>query len=299
MNIKRLLFGPTVIEFAWHWQQTSPRGDVSRHQLIGFINNYLVPYWGDRRIRSITSDEVRHFRDSLRNRRGLKTKQPLKELSMWSILKDLRALLNYAVKEGVIKKNPADGIRIRMSLPPVKYYTAEHVRTLLDAPYPDDHHLLAVNLALFAGLRRGEILALTWDDVDLDKRLLYIRHSKNIIDGKEYIKLPKSGKARVEPMNDTLFSLLSRYYTVPGNNVVTLKPWQLTGWFPEFAKGLGIPPYNFHVLRKTFGTLLLQSGVDIKTVSLLLGHSGVQVTYDAYIGIVQDGGLQAVNHMLS
>ena len=296
MNLKKLFFGPTVVEVAWEWQTNIPRSEKTNYDLSNSIKTYIVPFWQGKRIKKVHKKDVSEFLSSLRNLKNKKSGAPLSPYTQWSIAKNVRAIFNYAVRMNIIKETPMKGIYIGQPKSVVKYYEISHAKILLNAYYPNIYYKLAVLLALCAGLRRGEVAALRWEDVDFDKKLLYIRRSVNIVRGTRYEKLPKSGKERIGIINEPLYkALITAKLSAVQEHVILLSPWQITKWFPRFAEQQGIPRLSYHSLRKTFGTLLLQSGADIKTVSVLLGHSSISVTSKSYIGTSQARMEMAVN----
>lgn len=289
MNIKRLVFGPSVIEIAEEWRVSAAHGDIARYHLLSAINRYMRPFFDGKSIRRVSRKDAEEYIRFLRNMKGVKNGAPLSEASVKTALKNTKAVFNYAIKNEIIKKNPFKGLSVKISESEVQYYSAAQARTLMSAGYPTWGHKLAVMLGLCAGLRRGEIVALRWDDIDMRNRVLHIRHSMNRILGKDYMKLPKSGKQRAVPINDLLYgALLEAKKYSDSDVVVPVSPGRLSLWFPEFAESLGLPRRTFHELRKTFGTLLLQSGADVKTVSALLGHSTYQITLKYYAGVNAD-----------
>lgn len=299
MNIKDVLLGPTVSDFAQQWRVMPAHGDVARYQLISVIRCYIEPYWRDKRIKLIRRKDVDNYVNFIKRLKNRQTGEPLSDALIHSILKNNKAMLGYAVSLGLLKSNPMAHVKLKAIQYRVDFYIKKQVQTLLSAEYPSEPYKLAVCLGVCAGMRRGEVVALQWDDVDLKQRCLHIRHSANMILGKLITKSPKSGKERTVPISDKLYrALKAARKTATSSRVVPLNPWQITVWFPTFAKSLGLPRYHYHCLRKTFGTLLLQSGVDIKTVSVLMGHSSIQTTSQSYIGYDAQQGAAAVNKMV-
>lgn len=297
MNIKRRLFGPTVVDLAQEWRESTAHGDIARYHLISDIDRYVTPFFRAKYIRRITLEDAENYVLFLRDLKNVRTGAALSDATVKSALKNTRALFNYAVKNGIIKESPFKKISVKISEKEVRYYTKIQARKLLIAAYPDDTYMLAVLLGLCAGLRRGEVVALQWSDVDIKKRILHVRHSMNRIQGKNYVKLPKSGKKRSVPINDILRkALLVARKTSQSDIVIPISPGKLTLWFPEYAESIGLPRLTFHDLRRTFGTLLLQSGTDVKTVAALLGHSSYQITLKYYAGVNAEQ-IDAVNKM--
>lgn len=299
MNIKDVLLGPTVSDFAQQWRVMPAHGDVARYQLISVIRCYIEPYWRDKRIKLVKRKDVDNYVNLIKQLKNRRTGEPLSDALIHSILKNNKAMLGYAVSLGLLKANPMSHVKLKAIQYRVEFYNKQQVQTLLNANYPPGPYKLAVCLGVCAGLRRGEVVALCWDDVDLEQRCLHIRHSANMILGELIIKSPKSGKERTVPISNKLHKMLrDARKTATSSRVVPLNPWQITIWLPTFAESLGLPKYHYHCLRKTFGTLLLHSGVDIKTVSVLMGHSSIQTTAQSYIGYDARQGAVAVNKMV-
>lgn len=150
-------------------------------------------------------------------------------------------------------------------------------------------------LCLSTGLRLGEICSLKWVDIDPECKLLHVNRTVQRIKSMEgpsktvlLETTPKSVFSNREiPMPDTLLSLLLAFRT-SGQEYILCKdrPMEPRTYQNHFKRYLGqimIPNYNFHTLRHTFATNCIDSGMDIKSLSEILGHSNVQITLDRYV----------------
>ncbi len=151
----------------------------------------------------------------------------------------------------------------------LRYLDAEEINLLISNCPP---HLKPIVLAaLNTGMRKSEILHLTWDRVDLKNRLILLDRTKN-------------GERREIPMNNLmvkLFSSLPRHLRVPYVfwNHDKQKPYtNITEGFQSALKKSGIKNFRFHDLRHTFASILIMSDVDISSVSELLGHTSIKMT---------------------
>jgi integrase len=139
----------------------------------------------------------------------------------------------------------------------------------LEEKYP--HRLVELSLAIHTGLRQGEQYSLTWDNVDLERRILTVAKSKN-------------GERRHIPLNDAALASLmtARQYSNDGPAVF----WNRYGerlhtprqWFEEALKNAKISNFRWHDLRHTFASRLVMAGVDLSTVQQLMGHKTIGMT---------------------
>lgn len=161
-----------------------------------------------------------------------------------------------------VKRLKANNARLR-------YLSKEECVTLIDAC--DSHLKPIVITALSTGMRRGEILSLKWDNVDLRHGFILLDRTKN-------------GERREIPVNDTLRDVLqglTRRLDIPYVffDAMTGKPYQeVKRSFHSALRRAGIRDFRFHDLRHTFASQLVMAGVDITTVSKLLGHKSLTMT---------------------
>ncbi len=154
--------------------------------------------------------------------------------------------------------------------------------------------MFGIVLCLYTGLRIGELLALEWTDVDFDKNMLYVNKSCHYGKGENgsYIRFtetPKTGSSiREIPLPKQIISRLkklrkessSKYVISDNGKAVTVRSYQRS--FELLLKKLDIPHRGFHALRHTFATRAVECGVDIKTLSEILGHKNPTITLNRY-----------------
>ncbi len=192
-------------------------------------------------------------------------------------LRCLRTMLNYAVRWKLLEVNPFARVPlVRVpEIPPV-HFTREEFRKLMkviDAQWLRD----IVMFTLLTGLRRGEVVNLRWNDLDLERRLVHV-HSTPAF------KL-KCGKQRAIPLNDWIvqtFGARQRpevddyLFTFMGKQV---DKEYITHRFGDYVRVAGLRrSLHFHSLRHTFATWLVQDGVSIYEIQKLLGHSSIEMT---------------------
>lgn len=228
-------------------------------------------------------------------------------------------ILNHAVKKQILNKNVADSAT---SPKPKKYnaqlYSLKEIKHLFSIIENTDMEL-PIKLSALLGLRRGEVLGITWNSIDFENKTLDITQQVISVSNKTYISIPKTeGSIRTLPLSEEFIKLLQEYkdkqtveissyldsYT--DNNLVFCKsdgsPLN-SDWFYKKYKNLlkmhNLKPIRFHDLRHSFATLMLEQGVDIKTISTLLGHSTIKITADIYTHVLDHTKRKATNILSS
>lgn len=168
--------------------------------------------------------------------------------------------------------------------------------------------LFGIVLCLYTGLRIGELLALTWNDIDFGKGLLFV--SKTCHDGNNGIKhiriidSPKTVHSnRIIPLPKQILSLLKcvkkrsecEYIVADGEKPVFVRSYQRT--FEFLLKKLKIPHKGFHSLRHTFATRAIECGMDVKTLSELLGHKNATITLNRYTHSLLEHKVDMMNRL--
>lgn len=197
-------------------------------------------------------------------------------------------IFNYAAGRGWIMYNPAMAIKLPKGLPQGKRRapTDEEIKTIckcLDAPFGFFPFFL-----LCTGLRKGEALALTADDVDFDAREITVSKSITHVDGsKPSVKSPKNGKTRIVPVPDVLLEPLKEF--CKGKDILFPAP-KKGGYMPkrsyeylwqEYCDATGLD-LGAHNLRHGTATLLFESGADVYTTQRILGHAKLSTTMEIY-----------------
>ena len=155
---------------------------------------------------------------------------------------------------------------------------------------------LGVFLTLYAGLRIGDVCALRWQDIDFEHRLLSIRHTIARVarDGGSRFTLdtPKTKTSlRQIPLCTPLHAYLcelcaadakAEHFVLTGTNRF-LSPRAAAYRFSALLRRCGLPPLHYHVLRHTFASRCVESGIDVKSLSELLGHANAAVTLNIYV----------------
>jgi integrase len=268
---KRREVKETIGEFAKRylkWCEEIRQKDLrSKKQRIGVIEEKLGK---DTPLGKITRGTVEKYQaerlSSLSHRNT-----PLKPATVNREMAVLKHMLSKAVAWGVLLLNPASGVKLhKENNRRLRYLTPEECQALLDA-CPTATMRQIVTLALNTGMRKGEILNLIWENVNLRERFIEITEQKN-------------GERSTIPLNsvavDTLRSIPRRLdsdYVFTG--LIPGEPfWDLKRQFAKAVRAAKLEGVSFHTLRHTAASLLVMAGVDLATVREILRHKSIEMT---------------------
>jgi len=262
------------------------------------IENHLLPAIGDVCVEDMTHELIESLSISLL-RGECKNGRPLSPRTVSDILSVLRSILRFARRSGAVIPCDGSSVRIRRPAVDIRVLTRNEQETLCQ--YLFDNISLrnaGILLSLYAGLRVGEICALRWEDIELESRLLHIRHTMQRIQNLEpvgprthvVITAPKSATStRMIPLPEDLARIIAsipgehRGFFLTGEENVYAEPRIMQYHFHRTLKHCGVDCANYHALRHTFATRCVELGFDVKCLSELLGHSTVSMTMDRYV----------------
>lgn len=263
----------------------------------------IKTYFGKYKLKEIKRRMVQQYVNLLADNVSPKTVRAYK---MW-----LHTVFDTAICEDIIKPhcNPTDNIKLPpKNKPDIEAYTLDEVNKLLELSANDNINHLVIGLGTLAGLRRGEMLGLRWQDVDLTKGSseLHIVQTVVVVDDVVYVKEPKTkaGKRDI-PIPETLADILRnekiRYttnklrlgaefkdkgYVISKENGEPYRPDGVSIHYERFMykveKEHRIPYKSLHKLRHSYATLLIDGGANPKVVQKNLGHEDVTMTLGTY-----------------
>lgn len=238
--------------------------------------------------------------------------------------KMLMRVFQLALEDGLIARNPAKGIKISVPPPEQKVLTSEEANKLLKEAQTCQHRFYAHwAVALFTGMRNGEIYALRVSDVDLNAGVIYVKRQFTSRDG---LHETKTNLSRTVPIADELKPLL-RHFINRGGFKETLWKWKdeakqekvsfvwenlllprLREWrqgmqsvvLRDFCRGIGISEVKFHDLRATFITNMLSRGAALNVVMSIVGHRRIATTdvYNRLAGVGVKGSTNKLSYSL-
>lgn len=213
-----------------------------------------------------------------------------------SISSVLKQVLDYAVCHHYLVAIPYFRPRRRMSTRPAEVLSPSEQTRLLHYLYEEmDIYKLGIVICISTGLRLGEICSLKWRDIDLKEKILSVNTTVQRIamDGRDTKTMllegePKSIYSKREvPLSDELANLLQNFRTSEGEYVINqngpMEPRTYQFKFQKYLEYAGVKKTNFHTLRHTFATNCVNNGIDIKSLSEILGHSDVKITLNRYV----------------
>lgn len=304
----------TVGQWLDEWFEAYAKVKVrpSSHQTYkGYIENHIKPNIGDIPIEKLTSLQLQKFYRKLltegRVPRIESENQPkgLSAKTVRNINQVISSAMDVAVKHKLILSNPTDGCELpKVGHKEMHTIHAEQLGAFLqEAKKSGVYELYYLDLA--TGLRRGELLGLKWEDVDLAHGVIHVRRQVYRIDGevKEVPLKTKNAYRNISISKDAVEMLqeMEKHriseYVFPSPSGGPISPDSVLNMLHRVLKRAGLPAVRFHDLRHTFATLALQNGVDIKTVSGMLGHFSAGFTLDTYAHVTTAAQKEAANTM--
>lgn len=317
-NSKRLDYTQTgkytVGQWMDEWFEAYAKVKVrpSSHQTYkGYIENHIKPNIGDIPIEKLTSLQLQKFYRLLltegRIPRIESEKQPrgLSAKTVRNINQVISSAMDMAVRHKLILSNPTEGCELpKVEHREMKTLPAEQLGAFLrEAKESGVYELYYLDLA--TGLRRGELLGLKWEDIDLQNGIIHVRRQVARVDG-EVKELPlktKNSYRNISISQDAVAMLTemeahrSSVYVFPSSTGGPISPDSVNNMLHRVLKRAGLPSIRFHDLRHTFATLALQNGVNIKTVSGMLGHFSAGFTLDTYAHVTTSAQKEAARTM--
>ena len=297
----------TIGEYLDVWLKGSVYGSVRQSTYdrdTNLVNNHIKPVLGSLKLKKLNSAHVQNFyRNRLDTGLSASTVRKIHDI--------LRRGLAQSVDWHLTQRNVADVVKPPRPVPKeIVALSTDETRRLLDAAAEDRLEALYV-LAVHTGMRQGEMLALRWQDVDIENAVLSVRRTLTRRGGKVAFGEPKTKKSRrsirltpqaVDALRAHLerqlrdMEILGDHYQDQGLIFTTdtgapINPSNLRQRsFTPLLKRAGLPHMRFHDLRHTCATLLLSRGVHPKFVQELLGHATIAITLDTYSHVMPSMG---------
>ena len=291
-------------EWLDHWYETYCKPNArpaTQRTYEGYIRLYLHPRLGSIPLNKVTTSDIQQMCtwmmtearvDQKNGEGGLSDSQVINCYSLCD------RVLEKAVAEKLIVRNPAKGCKLPPNRPnEMKVLSREDMQKVLIQAKEENYYELFL-LEFATGLRLGELMALQWDDVDLVTGELRINKQVNLVGSKLVISEPKTKAAvRTLILPPSVRKVLAEYKTKvnsrwlfpsPKTDDLPIIPSAVSRRLHTLLEHAGCEQVRFHDLRHTFATNALAHGMDIKTLSTILGHVSSATTLNTYSHVTDE-----------
>jgi integrase len=291
-------YGPTIAEAAQAWLDGARAGQVRNRSgdpykpsaIRAYEQNLRLrvrPRFGERRIGQIKRVELQRFVDEL-------VAAGHSPSTVQTTLLPLQAIYRRALARGDVEANPTRGLEMPAVRRQPKFIPSPSIaEALLSALSGEDRALFAT--AVYAGLRRGELIALRWEDVDLAHGVIKVRRGWDHVEG-EIAPKSREGRRNVPipaPLRDVL---LEHRMSTPER----VRVFRSASWVNVAVKrarttftDAKLTPVDLHTCRHTCASFLIAAGVNVKAVQAFMGHANISVTLDLYGHLLPGSEAQA------
>ena len=285
---------------------------ASSHQTYkGYIDNHIKPNIGNIPIEKLTTMDLQKFYRKLLTKgrvERIEAKDQPKGLSaktVRNINQVISSAMDLAVAQKIIPANPTNACELpKVEHQEMQTIPAEQLQVFLqEAKATGVYEMYYIELA--TGLRRGELLGLKWQDIDWKNGVIKVRRQVARVDGQiKEAPLKTKNSYRTVTISQQAIEVLKGQkkktndaYVFPSPNGGPISPDSVNNMLKRVLERAGIPKVRFHDLRHTFATIALQNGVDIKTVSGMLGHFSAGFTLDTYAHVTTSAQKEAAQTM--
>ena len=274
------------------------------------VERHIIPHLGDVELDEISALVIQKYVTHLSANGNLKTGKELAPNSVNAIITVVQNSLKMAYTLGYVKEYVGDKVkRPKAQEKKIECFSSAEQKQIEAYVMGGKTKLFGIVLCLYTGLRIGELLALEWSDVDFGKAELHV--SKTCHDGKDkngvfcrIVDTPKtSSSIRTIPLPRQIIPLLrevkknshSIYVVSNGEKSISIRSYQRS--FNLILRNLNLPHRGFHSLRHTFATRALECGMDVKTLSEILGHKTPTVTLNRYVHSLMEHKKEMMNRL--
>ncbi len=255
------------------------------------ILRYIKDSIGILSINKIKKDDIQKFMDSFQNKITISTQRKLIYI--------IKASLSYAYHNHYCNYLDLSDIKLKVTKRPILVLSREEQNTLeITLKEKVNIRKICILLCLYTGLRVGEVCGLKWEDINFSSKFLVIRRTiirvknSDCSSSRKTILMESTPKSetskRMVPIPNFIIELLGRYkqkdnYFLLSSSEKLYDPRYLESFYSRILKKCHIKNNKFHTLRHTFATRSIESKMDVKTLSELLGHSSIEITLKLYV----------------
>lgn len=250
------------------------------------IDKLILPYFNDMPLNNITPSTIRTWQNEL-----IQNDKNYSQTYLRTVHTLLVAIFNFAMKYYDLKENPCSicgSIGSMKTEKEMTIWTLDQFKTFIEAEKDNIMYYTAFNVLFYTGLRIGELLALTWGDIDFDNQTISINKSLQVLNGVTYITSPKTRKSiRTITIFPNLVRILQDYKSAcyePLNDsrLFPIAKSKVLRELRKKAKAQELPQIRLHDLRHSHASLLIELGFSPLAIADRLGHESVQTTLNVY-----------------
>lgn len=303
----------------WIAEQSGMLKPTSINRYRFLLERHIIPKFGNLTIRQITTEKIRKFIVDMSESGRIDNGGGLASSTVNDMLILIKSILGYVELKYNVPIHIGKIRILQTQQAKSRFYSTKDINTLITAAwnrYALDHsdlRCMGVLLCIYTGVRISELCALRWEDIDLKHGILYINSSLQRIRTEDYAKkttlilgAPKTEKStRIIPLKSNILEELQAIqplyqrnaFLLSGKTDKMIEPRNMQYYFKQMQISAGIEPLCFHSLRHTFASACIQSGMDVKTLSEILGHSNVNTTWSYYVHSSMDQKLKQIEAM--
>lgn len=307
---EKITFGELAA--VWVENYTPNASEKTRKEYAGLIKNHLNPIIGGYRVTELKKHDLQSILNGMAERES--SRSTMEKVKIVAV-----AVLDLGLDNDILMRNVFSRVKVPDVEAEERQPLTEHQRRVLLEHWWGHRMGLPALLMMYCGLRRGELLALTWRDIDLVAKIITINKAVYYSGNAAQVKAPKSKAGyRTVPIPDALLPALSQHrraalLVCPAVNTGGLmsrtafnSAWESLQHYLNIQAGgkdasrinpkiQAVEPFTAHQLRHTYCTMLYDAGVDILTAQRLLGHADVQTTMKVYTHLTKQKERQSID----
>jgi len=278
----------------------------------GLISMHISPSLGEKKITELGRKEIQEFLATQKKDGNLRNGEKLSATSTNMMLTLLNLAFEYACDMEYVEENPCVRVRrVKSESKKIEAFTREEQKAIEKTiEGSEDRRLHGILLCLYSGLRIGELLALTWNDVDLERGVIKVtktvyRERDENGEWRLFEDLPKTKASnRVIPLPEYMVEVLRQdlasarsQYVVENKKGERMSIRSYQYLFEKLTERAGARKLNFHALRHTFATRAIECGMDVRTVADLMGHKNASITLNRYAHCMLDHKIEMMRKL--
>lgn len=248
---------------------------------VGMLKNHVLPYFKNYVVSEITPTNILEWQNNM-------LKKGLSESYTHIINVYLKAMFTYAVEYHGLAKNPCTKMIGSLKSKNVDFWTPEEYKKFIEECKNNIEYYTIFEILYYTGMRVGEVLALTLNDIDFDKSVIYVNKTYYRITGKDLINPPKTEGSEREVyiphfLMDEIKEYTSHLYKLePDQRLFNKRPQYVRSILDDRAQKAGVKRIRVHDLRHSHASMLINAGANPLLIAKRLGHESPDITLKIY-----------------